>query len=174
MQPVSQALDEVKQLYKKVLGATAPEIHSGSYLPFPPGVDPYEHAVKEVDQLKQLSEHLEYVPRLGAWTPPADSFFTDDGFVIRMEIPGVDRDTLKVFLVGGDCVVRGERRQTPSSTELHPLQLERVWGSFERRFTLPAGSYPDRVTARYTDGVLELRVAAECSVPPKERKVEVA
>lgn len=174
MQPLNQALDEVKELYLKVLGKPAPEIAPGSYVAFPPGVDPLECAVKEVDQLKLMSERLTFAPRPVAWTPPADSFATKDSFIIRMEIPGIDRSSLKVFLVGGECVVRGERKLPEATPEMRPLNLERPWGSFERRFALPAGSYPDRVNARYVDGELEVRIAVEGIEAPKEMNVEVA
>jgi len=173
MQPVNQALDEVKELYQKVLGKPAPEIQPGSFVSFPPGVDPLNHVVKEVDQLKQLSERLTFAPRPAAWTPQADTFVMQDSYLVRMEIPGVDRDTLKVFIVGGECVVRGERKLPETTPDVRPLNLERSWGLFERRFTLPRGAYPDKVAARYSDGVLEVKVAIEGIEKPKEMKIVV-
>jgi HSP20 family protein len=174
MQPVSQALDEVKELYQKVLGKPAPEIQPGSFVSFPPGVDPLDHVVKEVDQLKHLSERMTFAPRPAAWTPRADTFVTPEHYLVRMEIPGVDRETLKVFIVGGECVVRGDRKFQEATPGVRPLNLERAWGPFERRFTLPTGSYPDKVVARYTDGVLEVKVAVEGIEKPREMNVEVA
>lgn len=173
MQPVSHALEHVKELYQKVLGKPAPEIHPGSFVPFPPGVDPLEHVVKEVGQLEHLSEQLTFVRPTAAWQPVADTFVTKDSFVVRLEIPGVDRDTLKVFLVGGDCVVRGERKLPDLTDDVRPLSFERMWGAFERRFNLPAGSHPDKVAARYADGVLEVKVGIEGIEKPKEMNVEV-
>jgi HSP20 family protein len=174
MQSVSQALDQVKELYQKVLGRPAPEIASGCFAAFPPGVDPVDHAVREVDALRQISERMAFVPRPAAWAPPADSYVTKDALVVRLEIPGVDRDTLKVLVAGGECVVRGERKLPETTPEMRPLSLERPWGPFERRFALPPGSYPDRVTARYADGEIEVRVAVEGIAAPKEMNVEVA
>ena len=66
---------------------------------------------------------------------------------------------------------QGERK-LPEQTELRPLSFERAWGPFERRFALPPGCYPDRVNAKYADGVLEVRVAMEPSSPPVETKIE--
>ena len=54
------------------------------------------------------------------------------------------------------------------------MNLERPWGPFERRFTLPAGCSPDKIVARYADGVLEVGVAIDGIEKPKEMKVEVA
>jgi HSP20 family molecular chaperone IbpA len=161
MREVSQALHEVKDLYTKVLGQPAPEIGPGSYAEFPPGVDPVEHAFQEVDQLQRLADELVLAPDPAAWTPRADSFLAPDAFVVRMEIPGVDRENLKVFVVGSECVVRGEIRAVEEAKDLRPVNLERPWGRFERRFALPPGTLPDRVTARQKDGLLELRVRME-------------
>lgn len=172
MQDVSQALAEVKGLYERVLGKPAPEIQPGSYLTFPPGVDPLDHAVHEVRQLRQLSEQITFPPSPTAFVPPADCFSTDDAFVVRVEIPGVARETLKVFVTGGECVVRGERK-APDTTDLRPLAIERPWGPFERRFALPAGSKTDAMEARYREGILELRVATEEKTIPGPLKVEV-
>jgi len=174
MQEVSRALDEVKDLYQKVLGAPAPEIDPDSYVAFPPGVDPLNHAIQEVHQLKQLSEQMAFAPGPVSWVPRADSFATADAYVIRMEIPGVSREDLKIHLAGGECVVTGKRKPPERLVELHPLTLERPWGPFERRFTLPPGSHPDKVTAKYQDGVLELRVVVEGMRSPKEMKIDVA
>ena len=54
------------------------------------------------------------------------------------------------------------------------LTVERPWGTFERRFVLPIGCNADAVSARYHEGVLELRVPTDGSGIPKETKVEVA
>jgi HSP20 family molecular chaperone IbpA len=173
MQPVSQALDEIKALYQKVLGQPAPEIAPGSYAAFPPGVDPIGHAIREVEQIKQFSEQMRHAPRLVAWVPPADSFVTPDAFVVRLDIAGADRDKLEVFVAGGECVVRGERKVAEVSPDARPLGLERPWGAFERRFPMPAGSVADGVSARYEEGVLELKIAAG-NGQRQETSVEVA
>jgi HSP20 family protein len=173
MQPVSQALDDVKELYRKVLGQPAPEIAPGSYALFPPGVDPLQQTIREVEQLKQVAEQMRFAPRATAWVPPADGFVTPDGLVFLLEIPGADRDKLEVFVVGQECVVRGERKRVEMTPEARPLGLERPWGGFERRFPMPPGGHPDRVSARYTDGVLELKIATE-KAKRQEKSVEVA
>lgn len=174
MQEVNQVLDQVKDLYAKVLGRPAPAIDPRSYAEFPPGVDPVRHTVQEVQQLKQLSEQLAFAPVATAWVPPADSFLAKDAHVIRMEIPGVAKESLEVFVAGTECVVRGERKPVEDESELRPLRVERFWGPFERRFALPAGTLPDRVSARQSDGVLELKIQIDQEGIRKENKVVVA
>ncbi len=174
MPEITETLDEVKDLYQKVLGQPAPEIEPSSYLAFPPGVDPFHHAVDEVRRLKQLSEQVVEAPEPIAWIPIADSLVKDDAYEIWLEIPGVERDKLKVFVTGAECVVRGERKPPEVMKELRPLTVERQWGTFERRFVLPVGCSPDHVTARYAEGVLHVRVVIDRAAMRKEMKVEVA
>lgn len=174
MHDVDRALNEVKELYLKVVGQPAPGLERGSFVPFPPGVDPVRHAVDEVEQLKRFSQQAVAAPKPTAWVPPADCYATPDGLLIRLEVPGIAREDLKVLVAGDECIVRGERNRPDHTTELRPMALERPWGPFERRFTLPRGIRPDSVEAHYTDGLLELRMEGEAAGIPGEMTVEVA
>jgi HSP20 family protein len=108
------------------------------------------------------------------WVPAADCYMSADAFVVRMEIPGVKREDLKVFLSGGECVVTGRREQPEGKEDLRPMNLERPWGEFERRFLLPRGAHPDKIGAKYADGLLEVRVGLDGTKEPREMKVEQA
>lgn len=174
MQEVNQALTEVKELYQKVLGRPAPDLRPDAFVAFPPGVDPLQHVVHEVRQLKHVTEQIARAPRPVAWAPLADCYLAKDTFVVRLEVPGIDRKDLKVYVAGGECLVRGERQRPEWQAELRALTVERSWGPFERRFPLPEGSVPDRVSARCEDGVLEVRIPVEAREAPKEKKVDVA
>jgi HSP20 family protein len=99
---------------------------------------------------------------------------TENEFVVRLEIPGVSREDLKVFVVGGECVVRGERKPPQCAGTMRPVSLERPWGPFERRFVLPVGSRIDEMKARALEGVLEIRIPVEGIDVPKEQKIDVS
>jgi HSP20 family protein len=174
MQELKQALEEMKGLYQTVLGRPAPELGQPSFLPFPAGVDPVQLALLEVQRLKQVAKQVAFAPRPGAWVPLADSFVTDKEFVVRLEIPGVSREDLKIFVVGGECVIRGERKPPQCAGAMRPIALERPWGPFERRFVLPVGSRIDEVKARALEGVLEVRIPVEGIDVPKEQKIDVS
>jgi HSP20 family protein len=175
MGEVTQALNEVKRLYSEVFGQPAPEITPPSYAPFPPGVDPLNHAMEEVNHLKQISEQLNAVPMLITWVPRADTFATRDAYVIRLEMPAVSRESLKVLIAGAEIIVRGERRpKETGEPEVRALALEWAHGPFERRFALPTNCLLDRVSTVYSEGVLELRIPMAAAAAPKEMKVDIA
>jgi HSP20 family protein len=173
MSNVQSALDNVKELYREFIGTPAPELPPQSYTAFPPGVDPIHHAMEEAERLRVLSKQVAAAPSLQAWAPPADTYRSTDGLVFYVEIPGVHKEDLKVFVVGGECVVRGERKFLQQKEAIHPLSLERPWGPFERRFTLPPGVHAGRIHAHSKDGILEIRVLAEGPSEEGELNVEV-
>jgi HSP20 family protein len=129
--------------------------------------------VEEVERLRLLSKQVAAAPSMRAWTPPADTYRSTDGLVLYVEIPGVHKEDLKVFVVGGECVVRGERKFLRQKETIHPLSLERPWGQFERRFALPPGVHAGRIQARSKDGILEIHVLAEGPTDEGELNVEV-
>jgi len=173
MTEVTQALNEVRDLYTRFLGQPVPEVGPGWYAPFPPGVDPVRYAIHEVDELKRFLTQAgtRHVPV--AWIPRADVFAGRDAVVIRVEIPGVGRDHLKVMVAEGECVVRGDRPAPKEESELRPLGLEFPYGTFERRFALPLHADPEKLTAKYADGILEVRVPILETPSPKKLKVEI-
>lgn len=171
MQPVAEALREIQDLYEKVVGSPAPKLEPDTYQGFPFGVDPIQYAVQEVSELKKVFEQLTSAPHTARWTPIADTFASPDTFVVRMEITGVSREDLKVFIEEGECVVQGERK--PPEEMLRALSIERPWGTFERRFVLPHGSRGEAVNARFADGVLEVKIPLAGSAAPERRAIEV-
>jgi HSP20 family protein len=90
------------------------------------------------------------------FTPAVDIEETPTEFVVRMDLPGVAQQDVKVSLMGDTLTIRGERRQESPKGSNH--RLERVHGTFERSFTLGTPVRSDQVKAQYRDGVLEVRV----------------
>ena len=114
------------------------------------------------------------LPRPVAWIPRADLYAAKDVLVIRLEIPGIGKDDLKVCLAEGSCVIRGERKPASAAPELRPLGVELAYGPFERRFVLPRDADTAHLTARYGEGILEVRIPILAEVAEKDVKVEVA
>ena len=84
-----------------------------------------------------------------------EDFVEGDTYVIRADVPGIDPERdLDVHVENGCLVVKGERRE-----EHHENNRSEVrYGLFSRTLPLPTGVDADDITARYTDGVLEVRL----------------
>ena len=98
-----------------------------------------------------------------AFTPLADVYETADGFVVQIDLPGVDPAEVGVTVDGDRLVVRGERRPTEKTRPESFHRMERSFGTFSRAFALPAPVDPNRVTAHYRDGLLRIDIPKQAA-----------
>jgi HSP20 family protein len=82
---------------------------------------------------------------------------TGSEYVVRMELPGVDPDSMDVTVEGPILRVRAERRSAIEE-EGEELRREIVHGTFEREVVLPSQIDPEKLSARYEEGILEVRI----------------
>ena len=93
-----------------------------------------------------------------AWIPPVDIYETEDAYVLTAEVPGVEREDIKIEVAGSELSIRGERRlETPCASENYQ-RLEAPRGKFHRTFTLPERLDSARISAAMKDGVLEVKL----------------
>lgn len=97
--------------------------------------------------------------------------YMDEGtYVLRAELPGIDPDKdVELHIEHDMLTITGERREE-SKDKNH---REFHYGSFRRTVPIPSGTKPDDVTAKYADGVLEVRVPAKTEEAPKMVKIPV-
>lgn len=100
------------------------------------------------------------------WAPRVETYVKDDALVVRADLPGVDPKAVDIQLEGDVLTVRGERKETHEEASYREV----AYGRFERRVRVPEGTDPDKITAAYTNGVLEITVPI---AKPTTRKVEV-
>lgn len=109
----------------------------------------------------------------GLMAPPVDVEETAEGYVFRADLPGMTDKDVKVSLVGDTLTLRGERKRETESESGNVHRTERVFGAFERTFTLPAPVRGDQVRASYRNGVLEIRVPKAEEARVREIEVQV-
>jgi HSP20 family protein len=99
------------------------------------------------------------------WRPSTDVYETDDGFVLVMDIAGVEPGEFSVSLDAGMLTVSGERKERASGRrEYHAMEVK--VGPFERTFRLPKPVDPASLKATYDLGFLEIRLAKLPAPPP--------
>lgn len=178
MQTIEQAYKEICRLHEQLAQAPAPEVGPQSFVPFPAGVDPVAFAVEEVAQLKQMFESVQAAKQQQAqqvaWVPRACVLASDSSVLYQVELPGVSKDDVSVTVASGELVVRGERKQPCGDTSLKPIVLEQPWGTFERRFPAPPWCNPDKIHAKYSQGVLEISLSRQEEASFGEFRVEIA
>ena len=107
------------------------------------------------------------------WSPAVDIAETDNEIVLKADVPGIDPKEVDIQVQNGTLTLKGERKFEADVKQDDHRRVERVYGSFQRRFALPQTVDPDKVEAEYRNGVLELRLPKRPEAKPKQIKVAV-
>lgn len=103
------------------------------------------------------------------WSPATDVFETPDAYVVRTELAGIPVEDIDIELNEDVLTISGARTLTPPPGDAtKALLTERGRGDFSRSTTLPVGVQSDAITARLTDGVLEVTVPKAPEVRPRK------
>jgi HSP20 family protein len=105
------------------------------------------------------------------WAPSADIAETDKEYMIKVELPGVNKDDVRVAVNNGFLTIRGERKQEEEQKGKHFHRIERYYGSFSRSFMLPDNIEETKIKASFKDGLLELEVPK--TEEAKQKYIEV-
>ena len=109
------------------------------------------------------------------WAPAVDALTKDSDLVIRAELPGVKPEDVDISLHDNVLTISGERRAEQEEERGGYHIRERRYGSFRRSVALPEGIDESKISARYEDGVLEVRVqGAAVAREPKRIQIEAA
>ncbi|NCF26571.1 MAG: Hsp20 family protein [Gammaproteobacteria bacterium] len=101
------------------------------------------------------------------WSPAVDIKEEDERFVLKADIPGVDPKDIDVTMADGVLTIKGERKHESEEEAEGYKRVERSYGSFYRRFSLPDTADAERVTAKGKDGVLEVFIPKQEKVQPR-------
>ena len=107
------------------------------------------------------------------WTPAVDIKETPEAFNIEAELPGMSKDDVKVTVQNGVLSIQGERKHEEETKDKKQHRIERFYGSFLRRFTLPENVDENSVQASFKDGVLSLTLTKAEPTEPKAIEVDV-
>jgi HSP20 family protein len=92
------------------------------------------------------------------WIPAMDLVETDDQFVLRADLPGLDQGDVTLEVQDDVLTLSGERRSEQEAKGDGYYRLERATGAFSRSLTLPDGVDAEAITASFDKGVLEVRI----------------
>jgi len=109
----------------------------------------------------------------GDWTPRVNIAETDKAFEIKVEIPEVNKEDVKVTVHNGVLTVQGERKLEKEEKEKKFHRVERYYGSFTRSFTLPDNVDETKISASFKDGVLNLQIQKTKEAKPKSIEIKV-
>jgi HSP20 family protein len=107
----------------------------------------------------------------GAWIPAMDVLETEDRYVVKLELAGIDPDDVEVAVEDSTLSVSGHRELSTETNEENYHRLERRYGSFSRSITLPQTVDTEKVEASFDKGVLTVEVPKVERAKPKKIQV---
>jgi len=108
------------------------------------------------------------------WAPLVDIAEDDKEYLIKVELPEVRKDDVKVTVESGTLTISGERKAEKEEKGRRFHRVERHFGRFERSFTIPDNTEADHVKAEFKDGVLRVHLAKSEKARPKQIEVNVS
>jgi HSP20 family protein len=106
-----------------------------------------------------------------AWMLPLDVIETEDEFIVKASIPGINPDELDISLTDNVLTIKGEIKVEEAEDVRYHLR-ERRFGMFQRSISLPVPVDSDKVEAMYENGVLTLHIPKAEEVKPKHISIK--
>ena len=109
--------------------------------------------------------------RTATLSPSMELTIEGDEYVLRLDLPRVDPESIEVTVNEDILTLRGFHRRRDPQASWDVIYCELARGCFERRVRLPAGFHSEDIRAIYHDGMLELRMSSPQKV--RARKVPI-
>jgi len=77
---------------------------------------------------------------------------------VTAEIPGVNKENIKITLQDNILTIEGEKKKEIENSDKNLIRTERVFGTFKRSFTLPSEVDSDKVEAKFENGILSIQL----------------
>ncbi|MEQ1877038.1 MAG: Hsp20/alpha crystallin family protein [Bdellovibrionia bacterium] len=106
-----------------------------------------------------------------AMAPACDISETDTHYMVKVDLPGIPKDDVKIEVSENQLVISGERKEEKETKEKNRYLSERYYGSFQRSFALPAGTDADKIEASYENG--ELKVSVPKTVVSQQKTIKI-
>ena len=108
------------------------------------------------------------------WVPAVDIIEEKDRFVLRADVPGVQTEDIEVAMDNGILSVSGERHAIAPTDDSGVQRIERATGRFLRRFTLPDTANAEGISAKTSNGILEVVIPKAPEIQARRITVEAA
>lgn len=108
-----------------------------------------------------------------AWTPPCDIYETEKEIVLKVELPEMRKEDVRVILDNNVLTLRGERKFDETITRENYHRIERKYGEFIRIFSLPKFVDGTKVMAEFKEGMLTITLPKNATAMPRQIEVKV-
>jgi len=132
--------------------------------------DPFAEIQRLRSDLDRLFDDVGTAPARGVY-PPVSLWVGETSVVATAELPGLSSEDIDLSIQGGTLTIRGERKPPEVPENATWLRRERGFGTFARTVELPYRVDPERVQARFAEGVLEVEMERPQQDLPRKVKI---
>jgi HSP20 family protein len=93
-----------------------------------------------------------------AWTPPCDIYETDKEIVLKMELPEMRKEDVRVTLENNVLTLRGERKFEETVDRENYHRIERKYVEYKRTYTQPTLVEGTKVLSEFKEGMLTVKL----------------
>lgn len=146
-------------------------------------IDPlrgFETIAKRVNQFANEieknvgNEFSTFTIEKNVFRPRVDVQELDNKYLLNVELAGVNKEDVKISVLDdGSLNITGKKEKLHNDEGKTYLRSERMYGEFSRQFILPENADLGKITASYTNGVLEISVLKTLPKVPKETVIEI-
>ena len=104
---------------------------------------------------------------LSDWAPRVDVIEDADNLRIYADLPGLNREDIQLSVERNTLTITGVRKPMEDANKFSWHRAERLYGTYKRVFNLPTVGDPDKVSAEYRNGVLEITLPKAEHAKPK-------
>lgn len=130
---------------------------------------------EELDRAFGLRTDVPELPAIypRTWAPEIEVLERNDKFVVRVDLPGLKKEDLKIEVTHDELTIEGERKVETEKKEEGFYRTERTYGTFYRRIGIPEHVKAEGAVAVFKNGVLEIEMPAIPVPEVKKRAVEI-
>jgi HSP20 family protein len=145
-----------------------------------PALGPFSFMRRFADEMDRMWEGSgfpswgRFIPstRIESFSPQIDIFEREGKLILRADLPGLNKDDVKVEVTDNAVIIDGERKYEHEENAEGVYRSERSYGHFHREIPLPDGIKTESANASFKNGVLE--VIVDTPQPAKNRrKIEI-
>jgi HSP20 family protein len=149
-----------------------------------------EHGVTPFSLMRRLSDELDRAfatsfglpawgrgaggsEEYGLWAPTVEVRQEEGNLIVTAELPGINKDNVKVELTQDGLMISGERRREHEEKRQGFYRSERSYGRFQRMVPLPDGVDAEKAKAQFKDGMLEVQIPLPESMQRRNREIPI-
>ena len=108
------------------------------------------------------------------WAPLVDISEDEHEYLIKAELPGVEKDQFRVTVEDGNLLIAGQRESEKEEKNRKFHRIERSYGSFLRSFSMPDDADGAHIKAEFKNGVLKVHLPKSEAAKPRSIEVSVS